>query len=84
MSLTPKQISEIFQENDWHWSFDSGESRPPTEADVFDFVKGLGDALDSRGGGMVESGRLIVKTDNVNNVYDVYLHVGEIKEITNE
>lgn len=82
MALTPEEISTMFTENGWTWKFEDGD-KVPSGDDVEKFLEGLNMTLDERGGSMIESGRLLIKSDEEGNS-DVYLHVGEIKEITNE
>ena len=82
MALTPEEISTMFTENGWTWKFKDGD-KVPSGDDVEKFLEGLNMTLDERGGSMIESGRLLIKSNEEGNT-DVYLHVGEIKEIIND
>ena len=78
-SLTARDISAIFKDHEFKWSFTEG-LKVPTEGDISEFMKNLNKTLDSRDATMIESGRILIKKDQDGHT-DVYINVGEIKEI---
>ena len=81
MAITPEKISNLYAESGWTWKVD-GNNIVPDPQDIRDLFSAMVDALDSRGGDQIEYDRLLIRKTQDN--MDVYVHVGEIKEIIND